>query len=80
FEWDKVKIFTNNTELEAFLMNDLHRNISKTGSQNLKCNECQLEITIENEAKGKRGRGRLRKRKAEYELVNLNKPAKMKPD
>ncbi|RNA20983.1 hypothetical protein BpHYR1_012955 [Brachionus plicatilis] len=53
-EWDKIK--------EGFTskhMND---------SQTLKCNECQLEISAENEAKGKRGRGRPRKKKVEYEI------------
>ncbi|RNA07811.1 hypothetical protein BpHYR1_041241 [Brachionus plicatilis] len=80
YNWDKVKVFTNNTGLEAFLRNDSHRNISKTGSQSLKCNQCQLEISVENETKGKRGRGRPRKRKVKDEVVDLNKPAKMKPD
>ncbi|RNA03028.1 hypothetical protein BpHYR1_006193 [Brachionus plicatilis] len=54
-EWDKVKVFTKKNELKAFLRNDSHQNISKTdGSQTLKCNECQLEISAENEPKGKR--------------------------
>ncbi|RNA00225.1 hypothetical protein BpHYR1_018375 [Brachionus plicatilis] len=40
------------TELETFLRNDLHLDISTTdGSQTFKCNECQLEISAENKAK-----------------------------
>ncbi|RNA04813.1 hypothetical protein BpHYR1_043134 [Brachionus plicatilis] len=73
------EIFTNKTEHETFLRNDSHGNKSKTGSQTLKCNNCQLEISVKNEAKGKRGRARPRKRKVEDEVVDLNKPARMKP-
>ncbi|RNA14995.1 hypothetical protein BpHYR1_007408 [Brachionus plicatilis] len=52
-EWDNVKVLTNINELEAFLRIDPHRNKSKNGSQTLKCNECELEISVANEAKRK---------------------------
>ncbi|RNA41124.1 hypothetical protein BpHYR1_048393 [Brachionus plicatilis] len=53
-EWDKVNVFTNNAELETFLSNDSHRNISENNdSQTLKYSECQIEINVENEAKEK---------------------------
>ena len=43
-DWKKIKVFTNDVESETFLRNDSHRNISKSGSQTLRCQECQNEI------------------------------------
>ena len=44
FDWNKIKVFQNDADTETFLRNDDHRNISKSGAQSFRCQECTVEM------------------------------------
>ena len=43
YEWNKLRVFINDHDLETFLRSDDHRNVTKNGSQTQKCKECSPE-------------------------------------